>query len=176
MTVSAFLAWAEAHAEPPHVELIDGQIVAVAPEGSAHNRTKFKTARVLQHALDAAGLAGETFTNGMLVPIDAGTAYEPDAMVRCGAPLPGAGMIVTDPVIVAEVVSPRSAQRDTGAKLIGYFKLASVRHYLVIDPDGRIVTHHARAADSIIVASTLTAGALRLDPPGLVVEVADLFG
>jgi hypothetical protein len=38
------------------------------------------------------------------------------------------------------------------------------------------VTHHARAADGAIVAHTLAAGPLRLDPPGLVVETAELFG
>jgi Uma2 family endonuclease len=79
-------------------------------------------------------------------------------------------------VIVVEVISPTSAHSDTSAKLVGYFKLASVRHYLVINPETRAVTHHMRAGDGAIKAATLTAGSLRLDPPGIALDVTDLLG
>lgn len=84
-------------------------------------------------------------------------------------------MIVADRTIVVEVISPPSAHSDTSAKLIGYFKLPSVQHYLVVDPDARSVTHHARAADGSIAATTVTDGPLRLDPPGLTIAVSGLF-
>jgi Uma2 family endonuclease len=176
MTVDAFLAWAASQEELQRAELINGQIVMMASERLVHTRTKAAVYVALREALAKAAVIGEVFPDGPTVPIDSFTAYEPDAMVRCGEPLPGAGMIVADPVIVVEVISPSSAHSDTSAKLIGYFKLAGVRHYLVIDPDARSVTHHARAADGSVVARTLTTGALHLDPPGLVVEVAGLFG
>ena len=51
-----------------------------------------------------------------------------------------------------------------------------MRHYLVIDPDTRRVTHHSRAADGRIFANTLSDGTLRLDPPGISVEIETLFG
>ena len=44
---------------------------------------------------------------------------------------------------------------DSKIKLIGYFKLASVQHYLVIDPDKRIVTHHRRATGGTIAARAI---------------------
>ena len=81
-------------------------------------------------------------------------------------------MIVPDPLIVVEVLSPTTAHSDTSAKLIGYFKLPSVTHYLVIDPDARTVTHHERDGVPEVVAG----GLLRLDPPGLAVTVEDLVG
>jgi Uma2 family endonuclease len=65
---------------------------------------------------------------------------------------------------------------DTSAKLIGYFKLPSVCHYLFVDPDARQVIHHKRTADGTVAADTLTSGIIRLEPPGLTVEAADLFG
>ncbi len=120
--------------------------------------------------------AGEVFTDGMTVPIDPFTAYEPDALVHCGAPIPPQQLTVPAPVIVVEVLSPTTAHTDTSAKLIGYFKLASVCHYLVLDPEARALTHHARASDGTIAARTLTTGTLRLAPPGLELPVADLFG
>jgi Uma2 family endonuclease len=176
MTVDDYLDWAAAQSEQPRTELINGQIVAMSPERAAHNRTKLRIAIALQRAIEAAHLDCEVFTDGLTVPIDAYTSYEPDASVRCGTPLPSDTMKITDPVIVVEVVSPSSVHSDTSAKLIGYFKVNSVRHYLVIDPDTRRVTHHSRAADGQIFANTLSDGTLRLDPPGISVEVEALFG
>ena len=65
---------------------------------------------------------------------------------------------------------------DTSAKLIGYFKLSSVQHYVVIDPQTRAVTHHRRAGGAVASAGPLSSGTLQFDPPGLNVEVADLLG
>jgi hypothetical protein len=56
--------------------------------------------------------------------------------------------------------------------MISYFKLTSVAHYLVLDPDARTVTHHFRDG----VPNLLSGGALRLDPPGLSLTVEDLLG
>jgi Uma2 family endonuclease len=112
----------------------------------------------------------------MTVPIDVHTAYEPDALVRCGALLPPDQIKVTDPVIVVEIRSPTTAHMDRTAKLIGYFELPSVFHYLFIDPDKRTITHHARTADGAITTRTITEGTLRLDPPGLEIEAAELMG
>jgi Uma2 family endonuclease len=64
---------------------------------------------------------------------------------------------------------------DTSAKLIGYFKLPSVRHYLIIDPDARLVTHHSRSAEGHVSAGDVTSGTIRLDPPGLSIDVSDIF-
>ena len=47
---------------------------------------------------------------------------------------------------------------------------------MIIDPEARTVTHHARGADGTIGAATLASGALQLDPPGLTVALTDLFG
>jgi Uma2 family endonuclease len=144
----------------------------MAPERVTHNRIKSNLVVVFRSSIAAAGLGCEVFTDGMTVPIDKHTAYEPDASVRCGSPLPGNQMTVPDPVIVAEVLSPTTRHHDTSAKLIGYFKLPSVAHYLVIDPDLRTVTHHARGGALV----TLGSGVLCLDPPGLEIAVGDLFG
>src|SRR5262245_43749212 len=176
LTVDQYPAWARAQSDPPRTELINGQIVPMSSERVAHNRAKGKVYLSLIRAMAATGVRGEVFTDGLAVPIDEHTAYEPDALVRCGEPLPSDQMKVTDPAIVVEVKSPSTAHMDTSAKLVGYFKVASVHHYLYVDPDARKVTHHARAADGAIVAHMVASGPLRLDPPGLVVEAADLFG
>src|SRR3954447_26038259 len=176
MTVDEYLAWADAQPERQRSELINGQVVAMASERVVHNRVKGRVYLALSQSMAAAGVVGEVFTDGMTVPIDDHTAYEPDALVRCGAPLPPDQLKVTDPVILVEVKSPSTAHMDTSAKLIGYFKLPSVWHYLFVDPDARRVTHHRRTASETVEADTLTSGVIRLDPPGLTIEASDLFG
>jgi Uma2 family endonuclease len=64
---------------------------------------------------------------------------------------------------------------DTSAKLIGYFKLPSVQHYLIIDPDTCSVEQHSRAADGTVSSQTVTSGTIRLDPPGLSVDASEFF-
>lgn len=56
------------------------------------------------------------------------TTYEPDALVRCGPPLPDDAVTLTEPVIVVEVLSPSTRANDAGAKLEDYVRLPSLRH------------------------------------------------
>ena len=80
----------------------------------------------------------------MTVRIDRDTAHVPDALVHCSPPLPDAAIEVPDPVLLVEVLSPSTRPVDASAKLAGYFRLPSVRHYLIADPDKRLLVHHAR--------------------------------
>jgi Uma2 family endonuclease len=81
----------------------------------------------------------------------------------------------SNPRIVVEVLSPSTIDQDQGVKLEGYFSLPSLSHYLIVDPDRRLVTHHSRGADGVIRPRDLRDGRLRLDPPGIEVAVEDLF-
>src|SRR5262245_245045 len=176
LTVDQYLAWARSQDDAPRTELINGQIVPMSPERVAHNRAKIAILLALKQAMAKAGIGGEVFTDGITVPIDEHTAYEPDALVRWGAALLPEQMKVADPVIVVEVRSPTTEHMDKSAKLVGYFKLPSVCHYLFVDPEARTIIHHARAADGTISSRKLTDGKFRLDPPGLELAAADLFG
>jgi Uma2 family endonuclease len=172
MTVEEYLAWGASQPERVRAELINGQIVVMAAEQLKHVKTKFAVASALNMAIIRAGILCHALTDGAAIRIDEHTAYEPDACVYCGEELPGEAMVVPAPVIVAEVLSPTSRHHDTSAKLIGYFKLPSVAHYLVVDPDLRTVTHYTRDD----APATLRDGTLRLDPPGIELAVADLLG
>jgi Uma2 family endonuclease len=172
LTVEDYVAWADAQAERQRTELINGQIVAKAPERVEHGEVKLASAIALRAAIARAGLDCHALGHGITIRIDDHTAYEPDALVYCGPRLPRGSTIVPAPVVIVEVLSPATAHTDTSAKLIGYFKLPSVMHYLVLDPEARSVTHHKRDR----MPEILTAGPLRLDPPGLELTVEDLLG
>jgi Uma2 family endonuclease len=172
MNVDEYLAWSERQSERQRTELINGQVVAMPSERILHSRVKGRVHLALLQAVQAAGLPCEALPDGPTVRIDDHTAYEPDAMVYCGeSPAPNS-LQVSNPVIVVEVLSPTTAHSDTSAKLIGYFKVPSVAHYIIIDPDERTVTHYARGA----VPNLYKSGPLRLDPPGLDLMVEDLLG
>ena len=65
---------------------------------------------------------------------------------------------------------------DAGAKLAGYFRLASVQHYLLVEPEARRVIHHRRAREGDIATAILEAGdALVLDPPGIRLRLGAFF-
>ena len=82
MDVDAFLAWSET--VPGRHELVDGEVVAMAPEQARHARVKFAVQSALDRGLRALGSSCEMLPDGITVRIDAHTAYEPDALVYCG--------------------------------------------------------------------------------------------
>jgi Uma2 family endonuclease len=173
MTVDEFLAWGEDR--PGRYELVAGVVVAMAPEQVQRARTKFAVQNALAEAIRRAGVGCEVFPDGMTVRIEEQTAYEPDALVRCGPPLPDEALEVPDPVIVVEVLSPSTSRHDTGTKLAGYFRVASVQHYLIVDPVRSVLIHHRRSAE-IIETRIASEDVLSLDPPGIELVLDKVFG
>lgn len=174
MTVDEFLVWAEGR--PGRYELVDGVVCQMLVERVLHAETKAECFIALRTAIRRAGVACHALPDGMTVRITDRTAFEPDALVYCGDKLPGDDLEVRAPVIVVEVISPSTSSRDTGAKLKGYFSLPSVRHYLIVDATERSVVHHARDDGGAIATHIVTEGSLRLDPPGIEVPLAEMFG
>lgn len=174
LTVDAFIDWAMAQPGGRY-ELLDGEVLAMSPERVGHARIKARVWWALDRATAASGSSCEALPDGLSVPIDESTSFEPDAMVRCGAPLDDHAVKIEDPLIVVEVISPGSRGIDTGIKLQGYFSLPSLEHYLVIDPQRRAIIHYARDKDGSVRASIHRAGSLALDPPGIALPVEACF-
>jgi Uma2 family endonuclease len=174
-TADTFIVWALAQPQGSF-ELVGGEVIAMSPERAGHARAKLGIVSALASAISRAGLDCEAFTDGMTVRIDDSTVYEPDALVRCGPRVPDDAIEIPDPTIVVEVVSRSSRSTDSGAKLGDYFTLPSVRHYLVANADTGTITHHRRSEAGDISTRLLREGELVLDPPGLTLDVASLFG
>jgi Uma2 family endonuclease len=173
MTVSEFLAWATA--QRGRYELVRGEIVAMAPERARHNLAKAAVFRALSDAVAKAGLPCTVFTDGMTVVIDNDTSREPDAAVQCNVATDLDSTVLEAPLIVVEVVSPSSERDDTGDKLVEYFSIASIRHYLIVNPYKRVVVHHARNDLGTIETRIVSGGTLDLTPPGVAVAAADML-
>lgn len=174
MTVEEFVAWA--NRRQGAFELHDGVPVAMSPEWVIHGDTKYRVARALDAAIGTAGVPCRFVLDSAAVRIDERILFQPDAMVICGEPVARDAVVLENPVIVVEVLSPGNALTDLRDKFLGCFRLASVRHYLIVDPDKRIVIHHARGDGDTVAARIARDGTLQLDPPGLAIEVGALFG
>ena len=175
MTAAEFLAWAMEQPEGERYELVAGELVAIAPERAGHTRVKNRVLRALEGGIATRQLGCEAFADGMSVRIDELTVYEPDALVRCGPPVPDDTIELSDPVIVVEVVSPTSRGRDSGAKHDDYFRLPTVRHYLIVETESRTVIHHHRDEGGRMQTRFVRQGSLELDPPGIEIPVESCF-
>ena len=173
MTVDEFLAWAEEN--PGRYELYDGQIYAMAAERAAHAVTKYAVQKELERAIGQSRVPCRMMPDGMTVRISKFTAHEPDALVYCGPKAPDDDVEIPNPSIVVEVLSPSTKHVDATMKLDGYFKVASVAHYLIIDPKKPLLILHSRQQDGKVLTQFLHEGQLRLEPPGIEIEVGNFF-
>jgi Uma2 family endonuclease len=162
MTVDEYLAWADGR--PGRYELYAGVVYAMSPERAGHAAVKYAVQTALLSGIRRAGLTSYMLPDGMTVRVDQDTAHEPDEAIE--AP---------NPVIVVEVLAPSPRHIDASAKLAGYFRVASVRHYLIVDPDKRLIVHHARGEGDVIMTRIVRDGTLRLDPPGIELAAAEIF-
>jgi Uma2 family endonuclease len=174
MSREAFRRWARAQ-PAGRFERIEGAVVAMAPERASHADRKALAWLALRRAIAAAGLACHVYPDGMTIEIG-DSDYEPDAVLRCGEPLSGDAVTVPDPLVLVEVLSPGTRGGDLTPKLADYFRLPSVQHYLIFWADRPQVIYHRRAdAGDRIETRVMTAGELRLDPPGLVITVEEVY-
>jgi Uma2 family endonuclease len=174
MTREESLAWVDQQPSG-RFERIDGIVVAMAPERVSHNLRKGAARDALRRALREAGLTScQVFGDGMTVQVE-NSDFEPDALLRCGPPLPGDATKVSDPLVLVEVLSPDSGTRDRATKLRAYFELPSVQHYLIVWPDEQRIVRHSRLPNDQIAPQIFVSGEISLDPPGAAVTVEEFY-
>ena len=167
-----FHRWAET--QPTRYERVGGEPIAMVPERIQHIRVKARVWAALDRAIAAAGVDCEALGDGVTIEVDDDTDYQPDAVVNCGPPASPDAIAAASPVIVVKILPPGTQSIDTSDKLAGYFKLASVAHYLIVSARRREVIHHRRA-DGAIVSRVVHVDAIELDPPGLTVDIAEFY-
>jgi Uma2 family endonuclease len=170
--VEAFLTWARDR--QGQFELQDGRVVAMAPERVRHAVLKGAVFRALGDAISRAKLDCCALPDGVGVMVSDRIWYQPDALVYCGPSPPDDQIFVANPVIVVEVSSPSTANIDGQQKLVGYFSVPSIHHYLIVAANSPVV-HHQRQTDGTILTRLVASGPLQLDPPGLEIDASSLF-
>src|SRR4051794_26783046 len=157
----AFRRWAESRKE--RYERIAGEPVAMSPERAQHVRIKNRLWAALDRAVREAKLECEALGDGITIEVDAETDYEPDATVNCGPKLQPNDVAATNPVVVAEVLSPSTQSIDSSDKLADYFRVPSIQHYLIVRARRAEIIHHWRSG-ATIVSRVVNVGTIHLDP------------
>ena len=176
LSIEDFLRWLEGRPETERWELIDGEPVrSMAPQTVRHVELKRNLLEALRDGLQAGRLACRAFGDGLAVRTGKRSFFQPDASVSCARRIDPEALEVPDPVIVAEVLSPGTRARDQTVKLVEYFAVPSVQHYLLVETRRRLIVHHRRGGADEIVTRFVPAGRLRLDPPGLGLDLAAVY-
>lgn len=174
----AYRAWAEAQPRG-RFERMAGEVVPMTPERVIHVQIKAQIWQAFVEAIDASRLEKlRAYIDGLSVEIGEDTDYEPDVLVNAGPFLPPNAVAATNPLIVAEVLSPGTQSIDTGDKLSGYFRVPAIQHYLIVATRRREVIHHRRSGAAIEthIISPITPGSvLHLDPPGIDLPLARIY-
>jgi len=182
MTAEEFLVWAEEQLpEAGKFELWDGEVVLRHGPGGFEKRSEHwesKTAMVLalHDAIKRAGLPCHVAADGPMVRLSPSRMAKPDVLIYCGPKVRRGVQEVASPIILVEVLSPSTKNRYHGVKLQGYFGLTSLHHYLIVDPDRALLIHHRRGAGTAIGPHIVKGPSLRLDPPGLEVDLTEVLG
>lgn len=173
MTRTEFHAWLDEQ-RVGRFERIDGVVVAMAPECVEHNDRKMLAWLALRRAVRDGNLPCHVNGDGMTVEVG-DSDYEPDAVLYCGDRLPPGSTRVPEPLVIVEVLSPGTSTTDRAWKLREYFRLQSLRHYLIIWADRQQIVHHRRDETGDVQTTMLASGEITLDPPGIAVSVEEIY-
>ena len=138
-TVDDFLAW-EAQ-QPERYEFIDGMVIMMVGGSAAHTIIKGNVFAALRRVLGRGSCRALAEGLKVVTPIN---VHHPDVAVIC-TPIDPADDRIREPVVMVEVLSRTTADRDRGAKWVGYRELPSLQHYVA--QDQRRVEVYTRADD-----------------------------
>lgn len=169
MSLAAFLEWDDG--SDARYELVDGQIVAMAPGSQVHAALAGALTVALGTRLKP---PCRVFGEGGVVPDAADdTVLVPDVLVSC-APVERKPM-VEGAVLIAEVMSPSTRKHDRGEKVPRYQEMPSVRHILLVDQERRRIDHLRRTERGWEQTAHLAGAAVPLDALGIELPVDEIY-
>ena len=88
------------------------------------------------------------FTSDLRLAVSPKGLYTyPDAIVVCGQPRFLAPDIITNPVVIFEVLSPTTAEYDRGKRFRQYRSIDTFREYVLVAQDACLVEKYERQTD-----------------------------
>lgn len=133
LALTDFLNWE--NAQPERHEFYRGEVFAMTGGRRTHGCVTGNLMRHLGNQL--AGTPCRAFSESMKVQIAEDTILYPDVFVTCDKADLATEMIFRSPTLVIEVLSPSTQAYDRSQKFALYRRLASLREYLLIDPETR---------------------------------------
>jgi Uma2 family endonuclease len=156
MTVADFLAWEER--QEYRWEFDGFQPVAMTGGTRAHEIIGTNVVVALQNRL--AGRRCRAFGANLKIEV-AGRIRCPDAFVTC-TPGPAKQTVVTDPVVVFEVLSDSTSRTDRISKLREYGATPSIQRYVILEQDAIAAMVFVRKGGDLVAEALTSADTLRM--------------
>ncbi|HEX6015437.1 MAG TPA: Uma2 family endonuclease [Geminicoccaceae bacterium] len=153
MTADEFLAWDDGTDQ--RYELVDGQIVAMAPPSDPHGTIAVNAATEIDRRLEARAPCRAVVEAG--IQLDDANHYKAD--VAATWTQPRGSPFVEDPFLIVEVLSESTERHDLATKVQRYIELPSAREIWLVDSRKRWVQVWRRAADTWVVSLPMRANA-----------------
>jgi len=117
-------------------EIIDGEVVTMAGGSPEHSQVSANIITGLNIALDDSECI--THTSDLKIRVEkVNRSFYTDALVVCDELeyFNDSKNIITNPMLIVEVLSPSTADYDKRGKFFYYRQLQSLKEYVLIDPD-----------------------------------------
>ncbi len=170
--VASFIEYIRPFPDHERWELIAGEAMLMSPQTERHQTIVSNLMAICRKLAKPKGCREYPGLGTLNDRID-DYAPIPDVVVRCGPRVKGG--YITDPMLVAEILSPSTAANDRGRKLDFYKTIESLRTILNIDPDERRVDHWTRHENGWTQGATLGAGFVPLAALDAEVKLAEIY-
>ena len=160
-------------------EYLDGFVYAMAGESPEHSTICFNLAGSLHFQLRDKPCRG--FSPNMKVRTSRSGLYAyPDLTVVCGEPAfhDERRDVITNPVVIFEVLSPSTEAYDRGEKFLRYrTEIETLQDYVLVSQDRPRIEHFSRQPDGSWLSSEVSglAETLSLSSIGCRVELAEVY-
>lgn len=135
MTLAEYLAW-EATQEVRH-EFWRGEVFAMVGARRVHGLVAGNLFAALKAHLK--GTPCRAFVEGQKVQVANDAIFYPDVFVTCDSEDLRTDVVFKHPQLIVEVLSDSTQAFDRSLKFAAYRQLTSLREYVLIDPDTRVV-------------------------------------
>jgi len=149
MTLDEFLRWEDG--TDTRYELVGGFPVAMAPPARAHGMLCARLAGIIDAAVRSRRPCSAQTEAGIARPDRDDACYIADIAVSC-RPYQRGEQLVSDPVLVVEVLSPGTERYDRRMKVPAYCEIASLNEILLIDSEAAYAEVLRREGDRWTVA------------------------
>ena len=169
MTVPQFLAWEER--QEARYEFDGTKPVAMAGGTAAHAAIQRNLIVALGSRLR--GRPCQPYGSDLKVEV-AGRIRYPEAFVVC-TPVPPRTTVVTNPVVIFEVLSEGTAHDDLVVKNAEYRATPSVQRYVILQQTHAGAIMFSRKGEDWVAETLVADGVLRMPEIGLDVPLSDIY-
>lgn len=145
MTADEYLEFEES-SQVRH-EFVDGELYAMTGSTKNHNRICGRMFTKLDSHLS--GSPCQAYLHDLKVHVEtANCYYYPDVVVAC-EPYDGKSIFVQEPRLIIEVLSPSTQHIDRREKRINYAQIGSLREYILIHYNKRLIELYRKDSPGI---------------------------